>query len=414
MSTNAEEAASLTPADTVTLDAYLGRGGSAAPSPSRAAWPRHEQLTARFEWYRHMRQHHPVALDPQSGLWGVFRYDDVRRGLDEFADFGNQLPSAPDDPITDTMLRVDPPRHRELRSLVNQGLTSRRVAAMRDQVRVISTDLVRSSVEGDRLDVVTSIARGMPTLVIASLLGIDVALRDDFQRWTDAFMQSLMHGPDAEQSAILAEMDRYFDDIIAERRQRPGTDLISAAVLAEADGAHLTDRDILQFCKLLLIAGSETTTHLITNTVLCLQQDPPLLQRVRRDPAMLPSVIEEVLRFASPIQAAPKCANRDVTLYDQVIPAGAMVYLWIGSANRDPDVFDDADTFSIDRAPGKHIAFGHGIHFCVGAALARIEAETVLTTMLAELPGEWTVPDNVPIYPAHEMCGLSSLPLTWH
>ena len=208
-------------------------------------------------------------------------------------------------------------------------------------------------------------------------------------------------------------MQQYFIDfidIIAERRREPGPDLISGAVRAEAEGAHLTDRDILQFCKLLLIAGSETTTHLITNTVLCLQQRPDLRRQARLHPTMSPMFIEEVLRFASPVQVAPRCANREVRMYDQVIPAGNMVYPWLGSANRDPDEFAEPDSFSMDRKQGKQLPFGYGIHFCVGAALARLEAEVVVAaTMLADLPGEWIVPYVVPVYPAHEMCGLSSL-----
>src|SRR5215207_6934351 len=206
----------------VTLDRYLGRSPSVGQSAVSLGWPRDEQLTSRFEWYRHMRGEQPVARDPETGIWGVFRYPDVRRVLTNVADFGNRLPGLPeDDPITDTMLRVDPPRHRYLRSLINQAFTSRNIAGMRAQVQALSTELVKGAAKGGTLDVVTSISRVLPTLVIASLLGIDLDRRNDFERWTDAFMQSLMHGPDAVQSAILAEMQQYFIDIIAVRRREP-------------------------------------------------------------------------------------------------------------------------------------------------------------------------------------------------
>ncbi|WP_410575764.1 cytochrome P450 [Amycolatopsis sp. cmx-4-61] len=137
------------------------------------------------------------------------------------------------------------------------------------------------------------------------------------------------------------------------------------------------------------------------------------MRRLRLDPAMLPTVIEEVLRYVSPVQASFRRASRDVRMYDQVIPAGAMVSPWLGSANRDPEAFADADTFSIDRKPGGQIAFGPGIHFCIGALLARLETEVLIATMLAELPGEWAIPDVFSVYPVREMCGLNSLPLTW-
>jgi cytochrome P450 len=329
----------------VTADEYLGRAPYVVTSATRAPWPYGEQLTSRFPWYRYMREHHPVALDPQTGIWSIFRYSDVHRALTEVADFGNVLPGKPeDDPMTSTMLRVDPPHHRRLRTLVNQAFTSRRIGGMRERVQALSGELVAGAAKDGHVDVVTSIARVLPTLVIGSLLEIDLSLTHDFRRWTDAFMHSVVNGPDAEQSALLAEMDRYFTHTIDRRRRDQGDDLISAVVHAEAEGVHLTDRDVLQFCKLLLIAGSETTTHLITNTVLCLP---------------------------------------------------------------DPDVF------SLDRAKGKHISFGYGIHFCVGASLARLETEVVVTTMLREFAGAWAVPEMFPVYPAHQMCGLSSLPLTW-
>jgi cytochrome P450 len=400
--------------DLVTADEYLGRAPYVITSATLAPWPYGDQLTSRFPWYRYMREHHPVALDPQTGIWSIFRYSDVHRALTEVADFGNVLPGKPeDDPMTGTMLRVDPPRHRRLRTLVNQAFTSRRIGGMRERVQALSDELVADTAKDGHVDVVTSIARVLPTLVIGSLLGIDLSLTDDFRRWTDAFMRSVMNGPNAEQSALLAEMDRYFTHAIDRRRHDPGDDLISVVVHAEAEGAQLTDRDVLQFCKLLLIAGSETTTHLITNTVLCLQQRPDLMEAVRRDPAMTRAVVEEVLRFLAPIQAAPRRARREIRLGGQVIPAGAMVHPWLGSANRDPEEFPDPDVFSLDRAQGKHIGFGYGIHFCVGASLARLETEVVVTTMLNAFTGTWGVPERFPVYPAHQMCGLSSLPLTW-
>src|SRR5829696_1604894 len=413
MSILSDQAAPNASVDTITLGAYLGRTSSVASTES-STWPRQSQLTARYDWYRHMRAEEPVACDPETGIWGIFRYSDVHRALTDVESFGNQLPGVPpDDPITGTMLRVDPPRHRQLRNLVNQAFISRRIAGMRDRIQALSSALVADGVRDGQLDVVNAVARVLPTQVIGSLLGIDLRLTADFQRWTDAFMQSLMNGADPEQSVVLAEMENYFNTVIDQRRREPGPDLINGAVQAEDEGSQFNDRDVLQFSKLLLIAGSETTTHLITNTVLCLQQDPDLAHSARHDPSMLPRIIEEVLRFVAPVQVAPRRANREVRLYDQVIPADSMVFPWLGSANRDPDAFPSPDLFLLDRTEGKHLGFGYGIHFCVGAVLARLETEVVVATMLRELPGPWEVPEMVTVFPAHEMCGLSSLPMTW-
>jgi cytochrome P450 len=417
-------------AGSVTLDDYLGRIPSRPPREASPGWRRREQLPARYDWYRQMREEHPVARDPETGVWGLFRYADVRRALTDVTDFSCVIPGVrADSPLTGSMLRVDPPRHRDLRGLINQAFTSRRVAGLRRQVQRLSTELVsterarterartklaRTELANDAaFDVVSGIAQVLPTLVIADLLGIDPCLRDDFQRWTSAFVQSIARTPDAEQTAALRDMRQFFTDTIAERRRVPGGDLISAAIRAELEGVRLTDRDLIQFCNLLLIAGAETTTHLITNTVLCLQQHPDLVSQARLDPAVLPAVIEEVLRYLSPVQAAPRAASRDVTMHGQVIPAGAMVFPWLGSANRDPDEFADPDNFAINRKQGKHLGFGYGIHFCVGAALARLQTEVVVTTMLAALPGQWKVPEIVTAYPAPTMCGLTSLPLQW-
>ncbi|MEV7189091.1 cytochrome P450 [Kitasatospora sp. NPDC093102] len=394
---------------TTSLEAYLGESVPAAGEPFRGT-----QLTARYDWYRLMREHRPVAHDPDTGFWYLFRHQDVRQALTDPATFSNALvPYFDGDPLTGSMLRTDPPRHRTLRSLVGPAFSARRIAALREQVRALVAGLLDRTDDAD-LDVVPAISLELPTLVIATLLGIDPVLHRDFQRWTGAFMRaSTRREVDERSAADLGAMRDYFAATLAERRRTPKDDLIGTLVAAEVDGERLSDDDLLRFCNLLLIGGIETTTHLITNSVVCLARYPSQAARVRQDPALLPQFVDEVLRFLSPNQGIPRETTRDVELHGQVIPRGARVIALNGSAHRDAAALPDPDTFDLGRPQDRLLAFGHGIHYCLGAALAKLEAEETLTAMLARLPGRWEVPTTVEVMPSRLMSGLRSLPLRW-
>jgi len=232
-------------------------------------------------------------------------------------------------------------------------------------------------------------------MVIAEMLGVPVADRPRFARWSDV-MLSLSHvvpgGEHATKAsedflALKAEMGAYLAGLLDERRTIRKDDLLTNLVEAEVDGQHLTDDEILGFFQLLLIAGTETTTNLLNNAILCLIENPDQLARLRATPDLKPSAIEEVLRYRSPVQWMFRATRRDVEVHGQMIPAGKLVLPIIGAANRDPRQFRDPGRFDIARDPNPHIAFGHGIHFCLGAPLSRLEAKIALPDLLERLQG---------------------------
>ncbi len=323
-----------------------------------------------FPWYRRMREEQPISADPRRG-WMVFRYRDVQPVLSDHQSFSSEFGDL-------GLLNTDPPRHRQLRSLVSQTFTPRTVEQLAGQIEQITAGLL------ERLppepDLIRDLAVPLPITVIAGLLGIPAQDRERFKRWSDAVVTGGGAGMPVRQAR--EEMQAYFGQLLDRRRSRPGSDLISALVQARVDGESLTRSELISFCVLLLIAGNETTTNLIGNAVLCLDEHPQAAAELRQRPDLLEGAIEEVLRYRSPIQAMFRIARPGATLDGQELPAGAPVLAWIGSANRDPEQFPDPDRFDIHRQPNHHLAFGQGIHFCLGAPLARLEARIALRALL--------------------------------
>jgi cytochrome P450 len=246
------------------------------------------------------------------------------------------------------------------------------------------------------MDLAADFSVPLPMLVIAEMLGTGAADLPRFKRWSDAILKmSYTIGGGGEEAraategfvAVTAEMDAYLAGLLAERRGGPKDDLLGRLVAAEVDGERLTREEILGFFQLLLLAGTETTTNLINNAVLCLVENPEQLARLGSAPGLLPSAIEEVLRYRSPLQWMYRVARRDAEVRGRVIPAGKMVLAVIGSTNRDPRQFEAPGRFDVARDPNPHIAFGHGVHFCLGAALSRLEARVALTDLLGRAKG---------------------------
>jgi cytochrome P450 len=289
---------------------------------------------------------------------------------------------------------MDPPRHTKLRALIMKAFTPSVVANLEPRIAALSRQLLDKLMDRGEMDVAVEFGAALPMLVIAELIGIPTEDRARFQRWSDAIL-SLSNdisptSAAAAQSiqsynAATAEMDPYLTGLLAARAAAPKDDLLTRLHQAEVDGERLTQKEILGFFQLLLIAGQETTANLINNALLCLMDNPDQLARLRARPELLPSAIEETLRYRAPFQWVIRSTPRDVPMHGQVIGAGSLVLPVIGSANRDPRRFKDADRFDITRDPNPHIAFGHGIHSCLGAPLARVEAKIALADFLGRV-----------------------------
>ncbi|MFF2347087.1 cytochrome P450 [Pseudarthrobacter sp. NPDC058119] len=372
-----------------------------------------------FPQYERMRATAPVFQDGQSGSWHVFRYDDVQRVLSEHATFSSRMggdnPSGTGQLFAASLITTDPPRHRQLRSLVTQAFTPKAVDALAPRIARLTNELLDRIAAGGSADLIRDLAYPLPVIVISELLGIPAEDRERFKHWSDVIVSQTRTAPAAEtQDATTSEMVEYFLALIDRRRTRPGTDLISSLLSAEIDGQRLTVPELLGFCSLLLVAGNETTTNLIGNAVLCLAESPGTLGRLLKEPGLLPQALEEVLRFRSPVQSMYRVAVAETVLGGQRVPAGAPLVAWIGSANRDGQQFPAAAEFDIDRSPNRHLAFGHGIHFCLGAPLARLEARIAMEALLTRLPGLALAPGaELERMESSIVYGLKELPVTW-
>lgn len=384
-----------------------------------------EQLHTPFEWYRTMRATQPVFKSEEWGGWQVFRYADVSRVLSEYATFssdGHRIEQAAGsqgepDPLESSILRMDPPRHRQLRNLVTQAFTPRMVAQLEPRITTITNELLDHIIATGEMDMVRDLAYPLPVTVIAELLGIPAELREDFKRWSDAIVAGDEGTSEEERKALFQEiqgMYGYFTQVLEERRQHPQNDLVSALLAAEVDGQRLSNMELLGFCGLLLVAGNETTTNLLGNMVLCFDENPDVVERLRNNRALVPGAIEEALRYYSPVRAMVRITATETTLGDQRIGPDQFIIAWIASANRDEAEFPDPHRFDIEREPNRHVAFGRGIHFCLGAPLARLEAKVALNAMLDRLPGRWHLADApVEMIKSFIIFGAKQLPMTW-
>lgn len=374
-----------------------------------------------FPFYDEYRAVSPVLYLEPFDFWLILDYAGVKRTLEDYATFSSAAvsPGSTGEPL-DWLIFKDPPRHARLRALVACAFTPRVVANLEPRIRQISRELLDPNIGRGEMDLAVDYSIPLPLMVIAELLGIPPSDRPQFKRWSDAILnlaETVTGSEDAARAAqeyrsTTAEMDVYLKDVLKDRQHSPQEDVLSKLALVEVDGERLTRSEILGFFQLLLLAGSETTINLINNAVLCLLEHPEQLSRLRAHGELLPSAIEEVLRYRSPVQAVFRQTRCAIKLHSQTIPAGKLVLPVIGSANRDPSHFDDADCFRIDRAPNQHLAFGHGIHFCLGASLSRLEAKIALTDILGRMPN-LELASNEPWQPrrAFHVHGPTHLPI---
>ncbi|WP_437308955.1 cytochrome P450 [Sorangium sp. So ce388] len=348
-----------------------------------------------YPHYAELRREAPVCQVEPGGMWAVSRYEDVLfvlKSPELFSSHGFKAAWQPPwvgyNPLANSMLALDPPAHTRLRGLIHRAFGSRTVLRLAPRVRAVAEELA-SGLAGE-VDFIDALAMPLPAFVIGEVLGLDHGLRAHFKRWADDIL-SVTPGPEPPAHAgrirtTIAELTGYLKDVVAARRRAPADDTVSDLVRAELDGQALTDTEIVDFLVLLLLGGLETTTHLLGNALLFLADHPDMMRRLRDAPDLVPLFLEEVLRYDGPSQSVPRLTTREVSLAGATLPAGALVLALVASANRDERQYPDPDRFDLHRGSHGGLQFGHGIHFCIGAALARMEARAALEALVARFP----------------------------
>jgi cytochrome P450 len=368
-----------------------------------------------YSWYRQQLDVCRMRYDEQRSAWMVFGYAEVQQVLLDTETFSSERTLKPDGSVDEIlgagMLGLDPPRHRHLRSLVVQAFTQKRVAALEPRILALTASLIDRMQDPETVDIVDTLAFPLPVMVIAELLGIPTADREQFRNWT-----SDMVGADYDlRIQAFGRMARYFDAVVAEHLRNPRENLISELLAAEIGGERLSKADVVGTCLLLLVAGHETTTTLIGNALWCFEEHPAAWAEVLMHPEMLPTAIEEVLRYRSVIHWLPRVVTRETQFLGHELKEGDLVLPGFAAANRDGDQFPDPDRFDIHRSPNRHLGFGHGIHFCLGASLARLEAKVALGELFRRFPRMRRDLSNPPtLRPSSFVFSFSHYPVRLH
>lgn len=388
-----------------------------------------EVLANPYPLYQRLRTQDPVHWDPFLHTWVVTRYSDVVRVLNEFS--ANRTPTpeqlsamglAAMGPIAAVMVKqmlfLDAPSHTRLRSLASQAFTPRRVEVLRQHIQEITNRLIDAVVSAGRMDVIADLAEPLPCIVTAELLGVPVEHFQRLKLWSQDFAEMLgnfQHNPDRAARILksVEGMTEYFRAAMAEQRVRPREGLLGALMVAEVAGDRLSDEEIIANVIVTMVGGQETTTNLIGNGMLSLLRNPDQLEKLRADSALIPSAVEELLRYESPSQHTARLAPDDLEIDGRAIRKRQAVIAVMGAANRDPERFPEPDRLDIARRDNRHVAFGWGPHFCFGAALARIEGQIAFETMLRRLPELALAPGPLVWRSNLGLRGLTQLPLTF-
>jgi cytochrome P450 len=385
-----------------------------------------EFIADPYPTYHRLRARDPVHWS-DLGLWVLTRYEDVASVLRDprlvkepiaavvAARLGHATPGTPL-----SMLDRDPPDHTRLRSLVSKAFTPRVVETLRPRVQDIVDDLLDEVASAHAMNLVEDFAYPLPVVVICELLGVPVADQERFRGWgldIARGLDAILLPPDSDVSersmASRRALTSYFRALIAERREAPRADLLSGLIAAEERGDSLTEEELLATCILLLIAGHETTVNLVANGTLALLRHPAELRRLRENPGLIASAVEELLRYDGPVQRTARVASEDIEIGGRTIAAGDMVLPFLGAADRDPAQFPDPDRLDLARIDNRHLAFGWGIHFCLGAPLARVEGQIAINALVQRLP-KLALATETPVY-RHSLTlrGLASLPVAF-
>lgn len=388
--------------------------------------------TDPYAHYARLRSDDPVHYVemPTLRCFIVTRYDDVVAVLRDPAYSAEKFPermiadamAGPDQSfaalaraVSGMMLIKDPPDHTRLRALVSKAFTPRVVEGLRPRVEAIVDELLDAAAAAGGMDAIREFAAPLPVIVIAELLGVPAADREKFKRWSDQmvpFIDGTLRQAGLMEAARGAQaLEAYFREFIQARRKDPRDDLMSGLIAAHERDDALTEIELVATAILLLGAGHETTTNLIGNGLLALLRDAPERARLRREPGLAKSAVEELVRFDSPVQLTSRIPRRDVTLRGHQITAGIEVNLVLGAANRDPLAFPEADRLNLARVDNRHVAFGHGPHFCLGAPLARLEAQVAFSRLIERFPSLSRASEEVSWRPGLVLRGLTALPV---
>ncbi|MGH3010065.1 MAG: cytochrome P450 family protein [Gaiellaceae bacterium] len=390
---------------------------------------------AAYETFAQMREHDPVFRQPgldETPIWFVTRHEDAEAVLrederyvrdprlavppEQLAAFGARLPDAIAF-VDSHMLNRDGDDHRRLRRLVSKAFTPRMIERLRPRIQELADELVERVAADGEMDLVSAFAFPLPITVIAELLGVPPSDRDRFREWSDAMVRPSLAADELERfGALMEEFAGYLHSLFEERRREPGDDLVSALVAVEDGGDTLSEEELSSMVALLIVAGHETTVSLIGNATLALLTHPEQRAALERDPALLPRAVEELIRYDGPVERTlTRWASVDVELGGETIRRGEAVIVILGAADRDPERFDAPDELEVTAERPRHLGFGRGSHFCLGAPLARLEAEIALGTLFRRLPGlRLATPETelrwrpVPLFRS-----LSALPVAW-
>lgn len=394
-----------------------------------------EVVANPYPYYDQLRSQDPVHWNESDNYWYITRYEDltslirderlssarfraVTAGLPEEV---RQSLSALIGALSSWMLMSDPPSHTRMRGLINMAFTPRMIELMRSKTQTLVDGMLDKVQKDGRMDVIADLAKPLPATVISDMLGVPNQDQSQFKQWSDDIAAGLVGsesvGTQADRYAMaqksFLELSDYFRGIVQELRGHPQDNLLSALVAAEEAGDKLTEEELFANCVLLMFAGHETTTNLIGNGTLALLQNPEQMRMLQEDGELIGSAVEELLRFDSPVQKLGRLATADIEIGGKVIKAGELAMLCFGAANRDPEQFSNPDRLDITRPDNRHVAFAHGIHYCLGASLARQEGQIAINTLLNRMPDIRLETEDLERNPSTVLRGLTSLPVSF-